>query len=225
VVRIASYAYQKGFGGHFHNDNSVAVLRDIPGLILASPSCGEDAAAMLRTCVAAARVDGAVSVFLEPIALYNTRDLHEEGDGLYQSSYRHDSPAVPLGRARRYGEGRDLLMVSFANGVRMSRRVARRLAEQGVNASVLDLRWLAPLPIDDLLSAAEDCGRVLIVDETRRSGGVSEGLIAALVDAGFSGEMRRVAAKDSFIPLGPAADLVLVGEAEIEEAAREMVGG
>ncbi|MEM6996732.1 MAG: thiamine pyrophosphate-dependent enzyme, partial [Myxococcota bacterium] len=60
VVLIASYAYQKGFGGHFHNDNSVAVLRDIPGLVIASPSNGQDAAAMLRTCVAAAKVDGTV---------------------------------------------------------------------------------------------------------------------------------------------------------------------
>jgi 2-oxoisovalerate dehydrogenase E1 component len=223
VVRIASYAYQKGFGGHFHNDNSVAVLRDVPGLILASPSCGEDAAGMLRTCVAAAKVDGAVCVFLEPIALYNTRDLYEDGDGLYQSPYRPAAPAVPLGRARRHGEGEDLLLVSFANGVRMSRRVARRLASEGIAASVLDLRWLAPLPVDDLLEAASSCGRVLVVDETRRSGGVSEGVIATLCDAGFSGVVRRVTSEDSFIPLGPAADHVLVGEAQIFAAARAMV--
>ena len=76
VVRIAGLAYQKGFGGHFHNDNAVGVLRDIPGLVVACPSRGDDAAALLRTCVAAAAVDGTVSVFLEPIALYHTRDLH-----------------------------------------------------------------------------------------------------------------------------------------------------
>ena len=58
VVRIAGYGYQKGFGGHFHNDNAVAVLRDIPGLVIASPARPDDAAAMLRTCVAAAAVDG-----------------------------------------------------------------------------------------------------------------------------------------------------------------------
>ena len=223
VVRIASYAYQKGFGGHFHNDNSVAVLRDVPGLILASPSCGEDAAGMLRTCVAAAKVDGAVSVFLEPIALYNTRDLYEPGDGLYQSPYRPDAQPVPLGRARRYGEGEDLLLVSFANGVRMSRRVARALESDGVAASVLDLRWLAPLPIEDLVTAARACGRVLVVDETRRSGGVSEGVIATLIDEGFTGTIRRVTSRDSFIPLGPAADHVLVGEVEILAAARAMM--
>src|SRR6266545_2756366 len=72
VVRIAGLAYQEGFGGHFHNDNAVGVLRDIPGLVVACPARPDDAAALLRTCLAAAVVDGTVSVFLEPIALYHT---------------------------------------------------------------------------------------------------------------------------------------------------------
>ncbi len=76
VVRIAGYGYQKGFGGHFHNDNALGVLRDVPGLVIASPARPDDAAGMLRTCLEAARVDGAVCVFLEPIALYHARDLH-----------------------------------------------------------------------------------------------------------------------------------------------------
>ena len=79
VVRIQGYGYQKGFGGHFHNDNARRVLRDVPGSCSLARAPG-DAAAMLRTCVAAAKVDGSVCVFLEPIALYHTRDLHEEGD-------------------------------------------------------------------------------------------------------------------------------------------------
>jgi len=75
VVRVAGLSYQKGFGGHFHNDNAVGVLRDIPGLVIAVPARTEDAAPMLRTCLAAAHVDGTVCVFLEPIALYHARDL------------------------------------------------------------------------------------------------------------------------------------------------------
>jgi 2-oxoisovalerate dehydrogenase E1 component len=57
------------------------------------------------------------------------------------------------------------------------------------------------------------------VDETRQTGGVSEGILAALIDAGFQGQVARVASKDSFIPLGDASSLVLLSEAEIEEAA------
>ena len=103
VVRIAGYGYQKGFGGHFHNDNAVAVLRDIPGLVIASPARPADAAAMLRTCAAAADVDGTVSVFLEPIALYHTRDLHTPGDDGWTAPYvppeRWAETHVPIGAA------------------------------------------------------------------------------------------------------------------------------
>jgi 2-oxoisovalerate dehydrogenase E1 component len=217
VVRIASYAYQKGFGGHFHNDNAVSALRDIPGLVIASPARPDDAAGMLRTCVAAAKDSGRVCVFLEPIALYHTRDLHSDGDSGWLAA--QPAAAVPLGRARVYGTGGDLLIVTFGNGLRMSLRVARRLAEEGIQARVLDLRWLAPLPVDDLLSEAAATGRVLIVDETRRSGGVSEGVLAALNDAGFGGVVSRVTSEDSFIPLGDAADLVLLSETAISAGA------
>jgi 2-oxoisovalerate dehydrogenase E1 component len=92
-----------------------------------------------------------------------------------------------------------------------------------VQARVLDLRWLAPLPLDDLLREAEVTGRVLVVDETRRTGGVSEGVLAALVDAEFDGHVERVASRDSFVPLGVAARLVLVSEDEIEAAALNLV--
>ena len=107
----------------------------------------------------------------------------------------------------------------------MSLRVARRLAGEGIDARVVDLRWLAPLPVDDVLREAEATGRVLVVDETRRTGGISEGVLAALVDAGFAGRMARVASKDSIIPLGDAAELVLLSEDEIEATARALAAG
>jgi 2-oxoisovalerate dehydrogenase E1 component len=216
VIRIAGYGYQKGFGGHFHNDDAVGVLRDIPGVVIASPARPDDAAALLRTCVESASVDGTVCVYLEPIALYHTRDLYEDGDEGWLAPAAGEAP---LGRARVYGDGHDLALVSWANGLHMSLRVARRLEARGVHARVVDLRWLAPLPVEDVLREAAATGRVLVVDETRRTGGVSEGIVAALVDAGYGGKLARVASKDSFIPLGDAASLVLLSEAEIEEAA------
>jgi 2-oxoisovalerate dehydrogenase E1 component len=228
VVRVAGLAYQQGFGGHFHNDNSVAVLRDIPGLVIGVPSCAADAAPMLRTCLAAAEVDGSVCVYLEPIALYHTRDLHTEGDNGWLAPYAApDSWArehLTIGRARVYGEGEHLTIITFGNGVRMSLRVAARLAERGVGVRVVDLRWLAPLPVGDIVREAGLTGRVLVVDETRRSGGVGEGVLAALVDAGYVGAARRVACVDSFVPLGPAAHALLVSEQAIDEGARSLLG-
>ena len=122
VVRVAGYGYQRGFGGHFHNDNAVGVLRDIPGLVVASPSRPDDAASMLRTCVAAAKVDGSVCVFLEPIALYHTRDLHEEGDGLWLSEL--GGAHIPVGSAHTHLHGDDLTIVTL--GERAAHVVAGR---------------------------------------------------------------------------------------------------
>jgi 2-oxoisovalerate dehydrogenase E1 component len=218
VVRIAGLGYQKGFGGHFHNDNAVAVLRDIPGLVVACPARADDAAAMLRTCAAAAIADSTLSIFLEPIALYHQRDLYEVGDQAWLAVDHGDQ--VPIGRARSYGpESAVLTMISFGNGVPMSLRAARRLAAAGIAAQVLDLRWLAPLPVEDIVAAARSTGRVLVVDETRHTGGVGEGVITALVEDGFTGSIHRVASRDSFVPLGSAAAHVLLSEDEIEKAA------
>ncbi|MFF5171853.1 thiamine pyrophosphate-dependent enzyme [Micromonospora sp. NPDC000089] len=229
VVRVPGLAYQEGFGGHFHNDNSVAVLRDVPGLVVAVPARPDDAAAMLRTCLASAAVDGSVCVFLEPIALYHTRDLYAPGDGEWQAEYAEPggwaAGHVPIGRARVYGVGsaEDVTILTFGNGVRLSLRAAATLADEGIGTRVVDLRWLAPLPVADLIREASATGRVLVVDETRRSGGVGEGIIAALVDAGYVGAARRVAAVDSFVPLGPAARQVLVSEDAITQGARTLL--
>ncbi|SCL16787.1 2-oxoisovalerate dehydrogenase E1 component [Micromonospora nigra] len=229
VVRVAGLAYQEGFGGHFHNDNSVAVLRDVPGLVVAVPARPDDAAAMLRTCLASAAVDGTVCVFLEPVALYHTRDLYADGDDEWLAAYPEpgawSSGHVPVGRARVYGVGsaEDVTIVTFGNGVRMSLRAAATLADEGIGARVVDLRWLSPLPVADLIREAAATGRVLVVDETRRSGGVGEGIIAALVDAGYVGAVRRVAGVDSFVPLGPAACQVLVSEEAITQGARTLL--
>lgn len=225
VVRVAGLAYQKGFGGHFHNDNSIAVLRDIPGVIVAVPSHAGEAPALLRTCVALAAEEGRVCIFLEPIALYHTRDLLD-GDERWLASYRpprpEDAEVEVFGKTSVHGSGDDLLIITFGNGVRMSLRAAARLAPGGIHCTVVDLRWLAPLPEDEILRHSARFERVLVVDETRHSGGVAEGVLAVLSDGGHLGVSRRVSSKDSFIPLGTAADLVLLSEDDIVEAAQSM---
>ncbi|MFC7504171.1 transketolase C-terminal domain-containing protein, partial [Nocardioides sp. GCM10030258] len=157
VVRVAGLAYQRGFGGHFHNDNSVAVLRDIPGLVLAVPSHPADAPGLLRTCLELARQDGRVCVYLEPIALYHVRDL-APGDGGWTAPFADaasEGSDRPLGEVGVYGDGGDLLLVSFGNGVPMSLRASERLREHGIATTVVDLRWLSPLPLDALRTLAE----------------------------------------------------------------------
>ncbi|WP_455948040.1 thiamine pyrophosphate-dependent enzyme [Lelliottia jeotgali] len=222
LVRIAGLGYQKGFGGHFHNDNSIAALRDIPGLVVGCPSRGDDAAMMLRTLAALATVDGRVAVFLEPIALYMTKDLHAPGDGQWLFPYPAADQALVPGEGRVYApEASDLVIFTYGNGVPMSLRAARAIEQQlGWQVRVVDLRWLVPLNAGFIAGQAADAQRVLVVDEGRHSAGVGEGVITALVEAGLGHlPIRRVCGADTYTPLAGAALCVLPSDNAVLNAA------
>jgi 2-oxoisovalerate dehydrogenase E1 component len=225
VMRVASLGYQKGFGGHFHNDNSIAALRDIPGLVVGCPSRGDDAATMLRTMTALAKVDGRVCAYLEPIALYMTKDLYEAGDGQWQFAYPAPGEAMPLGEGRIYNEAaNDLVVFTFGNGVTMALRAARTIeAELGWKVRVVDLRWLAPLNNAFIAAQAKSAKRIIVLDEGRRSAGVGEGIITAIVEGGCGATpLERVVGADTYTPLAGAALLVLPGDADVVAAARKL---
>ncbi|HEX7111735.1 MAG TPA: transketolase C-terminal domain-containing protein, partial [Mizugakiibacter sp.] len=225
VMRIASLGYQRGFGGHFHNDNSITALRDIPGLVVGCPSRGDDAATMLRTLTALAKVDGRVCAFLEPIALYMTKDLHDAGDGAWQFAYPSPEQAMPLGEGRVYEpKAKDLVVFTFGNGVPMSLRAAREIERKlAWKVRVVDLRWLVPLNDAFIAEQAKTAKRILVVDEGRRSAGVGEGIITAIVEAGLGKTpLKRVVGADTYTPLAGAALLVLPGEADIVAAAQSL---
>ncbi|MEO5830155.1 MAG: thiamine pyrophosphate-dependent enzyme, partial [Rhodanobacter sp.] len=215
VMRVAALGYQKGFGGHFHNDNSITALRDIPGLVVGCPSRGDDAAMMLRTLMALAKVDGRVCAFLEPIALYMTKDLYEPGDGQWQFDYPSLDQAMTLGEGRIYNEAaNDLVVFTFGNGVPMALRAARTIEKElGWQVRVIDLRWLAPLNNAFIAAQAKTAKRILVLDEGRTSAGVGEGVITAIVEGGSGATpLHRVVGADTFTPLAGAALLVLPGE-------------
>ena len=227
VLRIAGLGYQKGFGGHFHNDNSLAVLRDIPGVILACPSSGAEAAMMLRESVRMAREEQRVVVFVEPIALYPMRDLHQPGDGGWMTHYPSPDQRIAFGTVGVTGpaEGQacDLAIVTFGNGVFLSHQSLPALQSAGLKVRLIDLRWLAPLPEAALIAALAGARHVLIVDECRRSGGVAEGLMA-LVAENCAVPQARVTALDSFIATGPAYAATLPSVAQIIDAGLALTG-
>lgn len=226
VVRIAGLGYQRGFGGHFHNDNTFNVLRDIPGVILACPSNGHDAAEMLRTCVSLAREEQRVVVFLEPIALYMTRDLHQAGDGLWCHPYPQPGSGarIDFGEVGVHGNGKELAIVTYANGYYLSRQAEKILREEhGVKLRVIDVRWLAPMPREALLQATAGCKHVLIVDECRRTGSLSEELMTLFSEHNRK-SVARIAAEDSFIPTGPAYASTLPSRDGIVNAALSLTG-
>jgi 2-oxoisovalerate dehydrogenase E1 component len=221
VIRIAGLGYQRGFGGHFHNDNSLAVLRDIPGIVIACPSNGRDAVLMLRESIRLAREEQRVVVFVEPIALYMTRDLHQAGDGLWTHQYPsvNSEPAISYDSVGVNGDGADLAIVSYANGFYLSSQAEKILREtHGIACRIIDIRWLAPLPEDAIIEAAAGCDRVLIVDECRSTGSQSEALMTLFAEKSGHSAVR-LAAKDSFIATGPAYGATMPSRDDIVSAA------
>ncbi len=221
VIRIAGLAYQKGFGGHFHNDNSFAAIREIPGVLLACPSNGADGAKMLRTCIEKALIEQRVVVFLEPIALYMTKDLHTPGDGLWLSDYPAPDERIAFGELGIRGpKDSAIVVLSYGNGFYLSLQAAELFErETGKKIKVVDLRWLSPLPKDEIIAAVQGAEFILIVDEGRKTGGISEALFTLLYEhLPQMPKTKRVVGEDSFIPLGDAWKKVLPSAEDILQA-------
>lgn len=223
VLRIASFAYQKGFGGHFHNDNSIAVLRDLPGVIVVAPSNGRSAVKLLRTCLRLASEENRVVVFLEPIALYMTKDLHESGDGQWLFEYPALSESIAYGAVESYGQGQTVIL-TYANGYYLSRQAEKILSEQyKLRVKVVDIQWLNPLPEESILKEISKATNVLIVDEGRKSGSVSEALMTLIVEKSPNQlNVQRITGEDSFIPLGSAWTHLLPSKDKIVDAVLEL---
>ena len=136
--------------------------------------------------------------------------------------YPDAGDTAPLGSIAVQGQGRDLAIVTYGNGTYLSTQTQARLKDAGINARIVDLRWLAPLADDAVLAATKDCKRVLIVDECRRTGSQSEALTSLFAEHGRK-DVARVTAKDSFIATGPAYGATLPSADGIFSAARELV--
>ncbi len=226
VIRIAGLPYQKGFGGHFHNDNSLAIFRDIPGVILAVPSNGADAVKMMRACVRKAYEEGRVIVFVEPIALYMTKDLHQEGDKEWSSAYPQPEEEISFGEFGVHGQGKDLTILTYGNGYYFSRQAEKILREKhGVNCKIIDLRWISPLPTESLMKEIQHDKNILIVDECRKSGSLSEALVTMIVENSAKiPNIKVLAAHDCFITLGVAAAAGLPSRDDIIQSCLSLLG-
>ncbi|MBT4372780.1 MAG: MFS transporter [Candidatus Marinimicrobia bacterium] len=225
VLRVPGLAYQKGFGGHFHNDNSLTIFRDIPGIILAVPSNGVDAVKMLRTAVREAYENGRVIVFVEPIALYMMKDLHEPKDGKWNFQYPELDEEISLGEFEEYGNGKVLTIITYGNGLYLSLQAQKEIEKKlKKKIKVIDLRWLSDIDIPKLLKVIGVCENVLIVDECRRTGCHGEGLFTQLVSESKKPlNIKLHAAEDSFISLGVAATATLPSKESIVKNALELV--
>jgi len=202
--------------GPFHSQNTEAWFYRTPGLKIVVPSTPEDARALFASAVA----DPDPVLYYEHIALYR--------DPRIKQVLPETAPALlPLGKAAMRRGGRDLAIVTYGAYVHSAMRSAARLAADGIEAAVLDLRSLAPLDRESVFALARRCGRVLVVHEDTRTGSVGESLAAMIQEEAFEyldAPVRILAALDSPVPYSPPLEEVfLPSEAEIERTARLLV--
>ena len=203
--------------GPYHSQNTEAWFYRTAGLKIVVPSTPHDARALMASAVA----DPDPVLYYEHIALYRDPRIKQLlGDA---------PPApLPLGRAALRRAGDDLAIISYGAFVHVGLRVAERLAADGIQASVLDLRTLVPLDRDALLAVARRCGKVLVIHEDSRTGGIGESLAAIIQEEAFEAldaPIRIIGALDTPVPYSPSLEgFYLPSEAQIERAARLLLG-
>ena len=204
------------YAGPFHSQNTEAWFYRTPGLKIVVPSTPSDARALMAAAVA----DLDPVLYYEHIALYR--------DPRIKQPLPEDAPAlIPIGRAALRRQGADLAIISYGAYVHVALRVAERLAADGHEAAVLDLRSLMPLDRTAVLALAEQCSRVLIVHEDCRTGSIGESVAAIIQEEAFDcldAPIRIVGALDTPVPYSPPLEnAYLPSEDEIERAARHLL--
>jgi 2-oxoisovalerate dehydrogenase E1 component len=202
--------------GPFHSQNTEPWFYRTPGLKIVVPSTPQDARALL----AAAVTDPDPVLYYEHIALYRDPRIRQLLPAEPQSP-------IPIGKAALRRGGDDLAILSYGVYVHVAMRVAGRLAQDGIEASVLDLRTLAPLDKETVLNVARHCGKVLLVHEDSRTGGIGESLAAIIQEEAFESldaPVRVVGALDTPVPYSPPLEeYFLPSEEDVERAARLLV--
>ncbi len=202
--------------GPFHSQNTEPWFYRTAGLKIVVPSTPHDARALMAAAVA----DPDPVLYYEHIALYR--------DPRIKQALAEAPPApMPLGRAALRRAGGDLAIISYGAFVHVGLRVANRLAHDGIEASVLDLRTLVPLDRAAMLALARRCHRVLIIHEDSRTGGIGESLAATIQEEAFESldaPIRIIGALDTPVPYSPPLEeFYLPNEEQIERAARLLV--
>jgi 2-oxoisovalerate dehydrogenase E1 component len=199
--------------GPYHSQNTEPWFYRTPGLKIVVPSTPQDARALMAAAVA----DPDPVLYYEHIALYRE-------PGIKQVLPPDAPDPLPIGKAALRRAGADLAMISYGAYVHDCLRVAEKLAADGIEAAVLDLRTLVPLDKAAVLALVRHCSKVLIVQEDSRTGGIGESLAAIIQEEAFESldaPIRILGALDTPVPYSPPLEEhFLVSEADIERAAR-----
>ena len=198
--------------GAQHSHNFAAWYASVPGLIVIAPYDAADAKGLLK---AAIRTEDPV-VFLENELMY----------GRSFDVPKLDNHVLPIGKARIVREGKDVTIVSYSIGVGISLEAAEKLAEEGIDAEVIDLRTLRPLDTETVLKSLSKTNRMIIVEENWATCSIASEIVSVVMEHGFDdldAPVLRVTNED--VPMPYAANLeklMLVDVAKVVTAAKKV---
>ncbi len=211
VLRTQGGAGQRGAAQH--SQSLEGWLTHVPGLKVVMPSTAADAGGLLRSAIA----DPNPVVFVENKTLYFLRE--EVPDPL---------EPVPIGRARTLRAGRDVTIVALSRLVHAALEAAERLAEEGVEAEVIDPRTLVPFDLETVVESVRRTSRLVVCHEAVEHGGFGAEIAAEVQAAAFDyldAPIGRVGAPFAPVPFSPPLeDAYLPGAAEVYAAARATLG-
>jgi pyruvate/2-oxoglutarate/acetoin dehydrogenase E1 component len=198
-----------------HPQNYEAIFSHSPGLIVVAPSTATDAKGLIKSAI---RADDPV-LFLENIFLYNAyRERLPDGDHL-----------IPLSRARTARAGKDLTIVAYGRTVRTSLAAADRLAEQGIEVEIVDLRTVNPLDEEAVFASVRRTRRLLVVHEAWANGGIGAEVVTRATAACFddlAAAPSVIGAPPVPVPWAePLRDALLPTVAGIVAEAQRLCGG
>ena len=211
VIRVPIGGYVRG-GAIYHSQSGESIFCHTPGLNVVMPSNARDLCGLLRASIRC----GDPVLFLEHKHLYRQRYSRSPDPG--------PDHVVPLGKAATVRSGRDVTVVTYGALVQKSLEAAERLAEDGVDVEVVDLRSLVPYDWQAVSESVVRTSRLAVVYEENRSFGFGAEIAARAADELFEhldAPVARVASTDTFVGYAPTlVDAALPNVDRIEEAIR-----
>jgi pyruvate/2-oxoglutarate/acetoin dehydrogenase E1 component len=210
LILRAPIVNRLGLGAQ-HSQSLEAWLMHVPGLRVVAPSNGADAKGLLLTALR----DDNPTVFVEHVRLYATRGPVSE-----------DDEPIPFGKLRVARTGSDVTIATYSGMVKPCLDAAEKLANDGIECEVLDLRSLSPLDRDGLCESVRRTGRLVVAHEAVKTAGAGAEIAQSAVEGAFDylpAPIVRVASKDLPIPTGTLQDSVYPHAADVEQAVRQVM--